>query len=66
MTVFHTHPIKLSLNHPPKEAREFLTEPKDMGAEYRCYVKDPDGHIIEVGQIKDNPTTLSNTDGTKI
>ncbi len=45
---------------------DFLTEPKDMGAEYRCYIKDPDGHIIEVGQLKDNPTTLSNTDGTTI
>ena len=29
---------------------EFLTEPKDHGREIRCYVKDPDGHLIEVGQ----------------
>ena len=29
---------------------EFLTEPKDRGAEIRCYVRDPDGHLIEVGQ----------------
>ena len=29
---------------------EFLTEPKDHGAEIRCYMKDPDGHLIEVGQ----------------
>jgi lactoylglutathione lyase len=29
----------------------FLTEPKDMGAELRAYVRDPDGHLIEVGQI---------------
>ena len=29
---------------------EFLTEPKDHGQEIRCYVKDPDGHLIEVGQ----------------
>jgi catechol 2,3-dioxygenase-like lactoylglutathione lyase family enzyme len=29
---------------------EFLTEPKDHGAEIRCYLKDPDGHLIEVGQ----------------
>lgn len=29
---------------------EFLTEPKDHGAEIRCYIKDPDGHLIEVGQ----------------
>jgi catechol 2,3-dioxygenase-like lactoylglutathione lyase family enzyme len=29
---------------------EFLTEPKDHGAEIRCYMRDPDGHLIEVGQ----------------
>ena len=29
---------------------EFLTPPIDRGPEIRCYVRDPDGHIIEVGQ----------------
>jgi lactoylglutathione lyase len=29
---------------------EFLTEPKDHGGEIRAYVRDPDGHLIEVGQ----------------
>ncbi|NVB78812.1 MAG: VOC family protein [Kofleriaceae bacterium] len=29
---------------------EFLTEPIDRGVEIRCYIKDPDGHLIEVGQ----------------
>jgi len=29
---------------------EFLTEPKDHGTEIRCYMTDPDGHLIEVGQ----------------
>ena len=29
---------------------EFLTPPKDHGAEIRCYIRDPDGHLIEVGQ----------------
>ncbi len=29
---------------------EFLTEPKDHGQEIRCYLRDPDGHLIEVGQ----------------
>jgi len=29
---------------------EFLTSPKDHGAEIRCYMRDPDGHLIEVGQ----------------
>jgi lactoylglutathione lyase len=29
---------------------EFLTEPKDHGVEIRAYIRDPDGHLIEVGQ----------------
>jgi len=29
---------------------QFLTEPKDHGHEIRCYLRDPDGHLIEVGQ----------------
>jgi catechol 2,3-dioxygenase-like lactoylglutathione lyase family enzyme len=30
----------------------FITPPKDLGSEIRCYVRDPDGHLIEVGQTK--------------
>ena len=29
---------------------EFLTEPKDHGREIRAYIRDLDGHLIEVGQ----------------
>src|ERR1700688_5229021 len=29
---------------------EFLTPPKDHGREIRCYIRDPDGHLIEIGQ----------------
>lgn len=29
---------------------EFLTPPQDLGTEIRCYLRDPDGHLIEVGQ----------------
>jgi len=29
---------------------EFVTEPIDRGAEVRCYMRDPDGYLIEVGQ----------------
>jgi len=29
---------------------EFLTEPKPKYGETRCYIRDPDGYIIEVGQ----------------
>jgi catechol 2,3-dioxygenase-like lactoylglutathione lyase family enzyme len=28
----------------------FLTEPVDFGREIRCYMRDPDGYLIEVGQ----------------
>jgi catechol 2,3-dioxygenase-like lactoylglutathione lyase family enzyme len=28
----------------------FLTPPVDFGRELRCYLRDPDGHLIEVGQ----------------
>jgi catechol 2,3-dioxygenase-like lactoylglutathione lyase family enzyme len=28
----------------------FLTPPIDRGREIRCYLRDPDGHLIEVGQ----------------
>ena len=30
----------------------FITEPKDKYGETRCYIRDPDGYIIEVGQSK--------------
>ena len=29
---------------------QFLTEPKDHGVEIRCYLRDPDGYLIELGQ----------------
>ena len=31
---------------------QFLTPPVDRGPEFRCYLHDPDGHLIEVGQTK--------------
>jgi lactoylglutathione lyase len=30
----------------------FLTEPKDHVGEIRCYMRDPDGYLIEVGQTR--------------
>ncbi|HKA87980.1 MAG TPA: VOC family protein [Haliangiales bacterium] len=30
---------------------KFLTPPIDRGSEIRCYMRDPDGHLIEVGQL---------------
>ena len=29
---------------------EFITPPQNLGREIRCYIRDPDGHLIEVGQ----------------
>ena len=34
---------------------DFLTPPKQHAAEIRCYIRDPDGHLIEVGQSKARP-----------
>jgi catechol 2,3-dioxygenase-like lactoylglutathione lyase family enzyme len=34
---------------------EFLTPPIDRGVEIRCYMRDPDGHLIEVGQLVQRP-----------
>src|SRR6201992_2459753 len=36
---------------------EFITEPKDKYGETRCYIRDPDGYIIEVGQTKPGVTS---------
>ena len=32
---------------------QFLTPPKRHQYETRCYIRDPDGHLIEVGQTTD-------------
>jgi catechol 2,3-dioxygenase-like lactoylglutathione lyase family enzyme len=46
---------------------QFLTPPKQHRYEIRCYIRDPDGHLIEVGQTTDPggdwtpPEWLSNT-----
>jgi predicted enzyme related to lactoylglutathione lyase len=34
-----------------RRGANFLTEPKDHSFEFRCYMRDPDGYLIEVGQI---------------
>ena len=35
-----------------RKGAAFLTEPKDHAAEIRCYMRDPDGYLIEVGQSR--------------
>ena len=48
---------------------QFLTPPKQHQYETRCYIRDPDGHLIEVGQTTDSegdwtpPQWLSSTAG---
>ncbi len=37
---------------------EFITEPKQHRYEIRCYMRDPDGYIIEVGQTTAIPGSL--------
>jgi catechol 2,3-dioxygenase-like lactoylglutathione lyase family enzyme len=32
---------------------QFLTPPKQHQYEIRCYLRDPDGHLIEIGQTTD-------------
>ena len=34
---------------------EFLTPPIQRETEIRCYIRDPDGHLIEVGQTTRRP-----------
>jgi catechol 2,3-dioxygenase-like lactoylglutathione lyase family enzyme len=34
---------------------EFLTPPQQRPTEIRCYMRDPDGHLIEVGQLTATP-----------
>ena len=34
----------------PTPSEEFVTPPIDRGAGIRCYMRDPDGYMIEVGQ----------------
>ena len=35
---------------------EFLTPPQQRETEIRCYMRDPDGHLIEVGQRTVTPS----------
>lgn len=37
---------------------KFITEPKVHATELRCYMRDPDGHLIEVGQTTMTPDPL--------
>jgi catechol 2,3-dioxygenase-like lactoylglutathione lyase family enzyme len=43
---------------------EFLTPPTQREFEIRCYIRDPDGHLIEVGQTTDPNRDWSPTEWT--
>jgi catechol 2,3-dioxygenase-like lactoylglutathione lyase family enzyme len=43
--------IRASYEAWKKKGAEFVTAPIDRGAEIRCYMRDPDGYLIEVGQF---------------
>ena len=30
----------------------FLTPPYDWGSEIRCFLRDPDGHLVEISEAK--------------
>jgi len=44
--------VQACYDHWRNKGAQFLTEPKDHGAEIRCYMRDPDGYLIEVGQSR--------------
>jgi hypothetical protein len=45
---------------------EFVTPPIDRGAEIRCYMRDPDGYLIEVGQQRGCSTAALPRSGPRI
>lgn len=48
---FRVPDIKATYDLWKSRGAKFFTEPKRLGPELRCYLADPDGHYIEVGQI---------------
>jgi catechol 2,3-dioxygenase-like lactoylglutathione lyase family enzyme len=42
--------IRKSYDEWKGKGAEFLTPPKQRASEIRCYMRDPDGYLIEVGQ----------------
>lgn len=42
--------IKCKYDEWRSKGAEFVTSPIDRGGEIRCYMRDPDGYLIEVGE----------------
>jgi catechol 2,3-dioxygenase-like lactoylglutathione lyase family enzyme len=47
--------IRAMYEHWSARGAEFLTPPIDRGIEIRCYMRDPDRRLIEVGQLLQGP-----------
>ena len=50
---FRVADIEASYKSWKSRGAEFITEPRPKYGEIRCYIRDPDGYIIEVGQSTD-------------
>jgi catechol 2,3-dioxygenase-like lactoylglutathione lyase family enzyme len=50
--------IKRFYEHWRSRGATFITEPKVHASELRCYMRDPDGYLIEVGQTTFTATPL--------
>ena len=55
--VSHEMTIRVSDCHAAYETlrdrgAEFLTPPHDWGAEFRCFFRDPDGHLLEISEVR--------------
>ena len=46
----HVEDIQACYESWKRRGAEFITEPIHEYGKIRCYIRDPDGHIIEVGQ----------------
>jgi hypothetical protein len=45
---------------------EFLTAPQDRGREIRCYLRDPDGHLIVEARPSRRAATRGSSAGTAL
>ena len=58
--IHHMHELWLS------RGSRFITEPKEHATEWRCYMRDPDGYLIEVGQTTMTPDRSTSTNDCEI
>jgi len=51
--------IEVSVKEWKEKGVTVVMPPSDRGSEVRCYLRDPDGHVIEAGQTKDFPSCFA-------